>query len=174
MRVYWILLCIFFFVFSSLKSDKHTSNRYTISLKRGHGTPVEFSLQDSANNTVTLSQFRGKFVVISMEANWCRPCLGEIGAMKELQANMLGQNIVWIFVSFDRDKESWDEARKSNNFKGIQVWGKPKSEELKKTFNFDSLPYYVWIDRNGVIVVEDAPRPSVRSTIKQLKLYLNG
>jgi len=174
MRLHWILICSSFFFFSSLKNEVSLSDYYTRIKGKIRGTPVEFSLQDSANKTVTLSQFRGKFVVICMEANWCRPCIGELNPTRELQANLLGQNVVWVFISFDRDKESWDEARRSNNLKGIHLWGKPKSEELKKIFCFDSLPYYVWVDHSGIIVMDDAPRPSSRSTLKQLRLYLTG
>ena len=174
MRTLWIFTGISLLILTSFKNVSHSTSNRKSSALRGHNTPIDFTLMDSANKPVTLSQFRGKFVVIAMEANWCRPCMGEVEATKTLQADLLGQNIVWIFVSFDRDKESWDDARHANNFKGIQVWGKPKSEDLKKIFSFDSLPYYVWVDRNGVIVVDDAPRPSSRSTIKQLRMYLNG
>ncbi len=174
MRTLWTLTCISLLLFTSFKNANHAPARNAMSIMRGHNTPVDFTLMDSANKPVTLSQFRGKFVVLCMEANWCRPCLGEVDPTKTLQADLLGQNIVWIFISFDRDRESWDDARHANNFKGIQVWGKPKSEDLKKTFSFDSLPYYIWVDKNGVVVVDDAPRPSSRSALKQLRLYLNG
>ena len=143
------------------------------SLIKGRGdVPVDFTLSDSAGKPVSLSQYRGKFVIVCMVASWCRPCLNEVQPTKELQQDFLGQNIVWIFVSFDREKGDWDEARKVDNLKGVHLWGKPKSEELKKIFNFDSLPYYTWVDPNGVIAVEDAPRPSVHSSHKQLKLFV--
>jgi len=167
---------VLFLLLLTLSSFKNADNRHERAMRYsgGHNNAPDFTLQDSANHTVTLSQFKGKFVVICMEANWCRPCLEELKATKEMQANLLGQNIVWVFISFDRDKESWDEARRENNIKGIQLWGKPKSEDLKKTFRFDSLPYFIWIDKDGTIAMDDAPRPSVRNTIKQLRVYLNG
>src|SRR6185437_14910599 len=96
--------------------------------------PVDFSLQDSANKTITLSQFKGKFVVICMEASWCKPCMKEVDAIKKMQKDLLGQNMVWVFISFDRDRESWDNARRTEHLKGVQLWGKPKAEDIKKIF----------------------------------------
>jgi len=174
MHMHRIILFLSLVTLSSFKNVDNVQRSIISHYASHHDAGVDFTLQDSANNTVTLSQFKGKFVVLVMEANWCRPCLEEIKATKELQANLLGQEIVWVFISFDRDKPSWDEARKENNLKGIQLWGKPKSEDLKKTFRFDSLPYYIWVDKDGTIAMDDAPRPSVHSTIKQLRVYLNG
>ncbi len=173
MWMHRILLMLFLVALSSFKNADNVQ-RLIVPYPGGHDATVDFTLQDSANHTVSLSQFKGKFVVICMEANWCGPCMQELAPTKEMQADLLGQNIVWVFISFDRDKESWDEARKENNLKGIQLWGKPKSEDLKKTFRFDSLPYYIWVDKDGSIVEDDAPRPSAHSAKKQLKLYLNG
>jgi len=169
-----IALFLLLVTLSSFKNADNGNRRIMPCSAGHHDAPIDFTLQDSSNKTVSLSQFKGKFVVICMEANWCRPCLEELKATKEMQANLLGQEIVWVFISFDRDKESWNEARKENNIKGIQLWGKPKSEDLKKIFRFDSLPYFIWVDKDGSIAMDDAPRPSVRSTIKQLRLFLNG
>ena len=174
MRMHRIVLFLLLLVLSSFKNTDNASRKVMPSGGGHQDASVDFTLQDTGNHTVTLSQFKGKFVVLVMEANWCRPCLEEIRATKEMQANLLGQNIVWVFISFDRDKKSWEEAMKENNLKGIQLWGKPKSEDLKKTFRFDSLPYYIWVDKDGTIALEDAPRPSMHSAIKQLRVYLNG
>ena len=165
---------LFLLALASFKSEDNCQKKPFIKANGHHEAPVDFSLQDSANKTITLSQFRGKFVVICMEASWCKPCMKEVEATKEMQKDFLGQDVVWIFISFDRDRESWDNARKTNNLGGIQLWGKPRAEDLKKTFNFDSLPYYIWVDKDGTVAVDDAPRPSVRNAKKQLKMYLKG
>ena len=167
-----IKLLSVFLLFSCLELSGTVELKHRHLIKGRGDNPIEFTLNDSAGRPVSLSQYRGKFVIICMMANWCKPCLSEIVPTRALQQDFLGRNIVWIFISFDREKGDWDESRKVDNLKGVHLWGKPKSEELKKTFNFNSLPYYTWIDPNGLIAVEDAPRPSVHSSYKQLKLFV--
>jgi len=39
---------------------------------------VDFTLPDVAGNAVSLSDFRGKWVIVNYWATWCPPCLEEI------------------------------------------------------------------------------------------------
>jgi thiol-disulfide isomerase/thioredoxin len=137
-----------------------------------HSDPPEFSLQDSSGKKISLSSFRGKFVIISMTASWCGPCKQEIPATREMQQEFPSNDIVWIFISFDKDIPSWKESIRADNLKGIHLWGKPESGSLKTLFDFNSIPYYIWIDEEGNVAVNDAPRPSSRTAGKQLKYYL--
>jgi len=44
----------------------------------------DFTIQDS-DKTVTLSQYRGKPVVLNFWATWCPPCQEEVPSLVELQ-----------------------------------------------------------------------------------------
>jgi thiol-disulfide isomerase/thioredoxin len=46
--------------------------------------PVEFSLSLLGGETLSLSAFRGQWVVLNYWATWCRPCREEIPELSEL------------------------------------------------------------------------------------------
>ena len=46
--------------------------------------PVDFALQQLGGGEVSLSDFRGEWVVVNYWATWCAPCLKEIPDLSEL------------------------------------------------------------------------------------------
>jgi thiol-disulfide isomerase/thioredoxin len=44
------------------------------------------SLVDLAGNTVSLSEFAGRFVLINLWATWCEPCLREMPSLERMQS----------------------------------------------------------------------------------------
>src|SRR5215831_9331492 len=59
------------------------------------------SLTDLSGNTVELSDFKGKLVVVNLWATWCEPCLREMPSLERLQSQ-LGDRIAVLGVSEDR------------------------------------------------------------------------
>ena len=70
--------------------------------------PVEFTLQHLHGEEVSLSEFRGKWVVLNYWATWCSPCRKEIPDLSAL--NEARDDIVVLGLAFeDTDIESFDE-----------------------------------------------------------------
>ena len=46
--------------------------------------PVDFTLEDLDGKPVSLSDFRGKWVIVNYWATWCPPCLDEIPDLVQL------------------------------------------------------------------------------------------
>jgi len=68
--------------------------------------PVQFSLTDLNGKTHTLSDYRGKWLVVNYWATWCPPCLDEIPELVEFHeahekkdAVVLGINAEEVSVS---------------------------------------------------------------------------
>jgi thiol-disulfide isomerase/thioredoxin len=60
----------------------------------------DFKLADLKGKTVSLSQFRGKVVLLNFWATWCTACLAELPDLEALQQKM-GNQIVILGVSLD-------------------------------------------------------------------------
>jgi thiol-disulfide isomerase/thioredoxin len=61
----------------------------------------EISVTDMAGKTVSLSDFKGRFVLVNLWATWCQPCLKEMPSLVTLQTR-LGTAMTVLAISEDR------------------------------------------------------------------------
>ena len=62
-----------------------------------------FTLQDLNGKTVSLSDFKGKVVVLDFWATWCPPCVKEIPHFIELYEQYKDQGFAMVGISVDRE-----------------------------------------------------------------------
>lgn len=61
----------------------------------------EWQLNDPDGQSVKLSDFKGKVVILDFWATWCPPCRAEIPGFIELQKRYSGQGLTVVGVSLD-------------------------------------------------------------------------
>jgi len=111
-------------------------------------TAPDFTITD-ARHTVTLSQFRGKPVLLNFWASWCAPCVEEMPSLVELQ-KQLGDRATVLAVSLDSDDNAYRQFVRDHNVDLLTVRDpKQISNTLYGTFKF---PETYIIDRNGKIL----------------------
>ena len=98
---------------------------------------------------VTLSQFKGKIVLLNLWASWCLPCVRELPALDRLQKRLGGEDFVVVAVSLDSDP---DLARKlfidQLSIENLKLYIEP-AEQIGRFFPVDVLPASFFIDRKG-------------------------
>ncbi|MBV7316964.1 TlpA disulfide reductase family protein [Shewanella sp. NIFS-20-20] len=66
------------------------------------GVP-DIEMQTVDGNTVNLSDYRGKLVLVNLWATWCPPCIKEIPALIDLKADNQDKQITILSLSIDED-----------------------------------------------------------------------
>jgi peroxiredoxin len=111
-------------------------------------TAPEFTITDS-QHTVSLSQFRGKPVILNFWASWCAPCVEEMPSLVQLQ-KILGDKVTIVAVSEDADDKAYKQFVRDHNLDLLTVRDpKQNANSLYGTFKF---PETYVIDKDGKIV----------------------
>ena len=77
----------------------------------------EFTLKDMNRKSVSLSDYRGKVVLITFWATWCTPCLREIPDLLALEAELPASDFRLLAISMDDAySEGWVTEFKAKHF----------------------------------------------------------
>jgi thiol-disulfide isomerase/thioredoxin len=71
---------------------------------------IDFSLQDLDGKTHTLSEYRGKWVVVNFWATTCPPCIKEMPELSDFHDRHKDRDAVVLGVNFEDIRESWMRA----------------------------------------------------------------
>lgn len=122
---------------------------------------ADFTASKVDGSSVTLSQYRGKVVLLTFWATWCAPCLMELSP-KELPAMILerfGPNPDFVFlpVAYTDSKKTLEKFFATPNGEGIYAYLRSMTamDPNKKVFERyakSGVPRSFLIDRDGRIV----------------------
>jgi peroxiredoxin len=128
----------------------------------GPGMPApHWTLTDSAGRRLSLADLRGKVVYLEFWATSCGPCIKELPATKQLQKDLAGTEVAFVYVSTDASSEIWKRFLVRHEFGGIHLRDDGSTgSDVAADYGVSGIPHYFLIDRDGRIVSSNAPRPS--------------
>lgn len=80
----------------------------TKSPKLGEEVP-NFTLNTEDGRPVSLSDYRGKIVVLNFWASWCGPCIDELPSLNRFAERYASKGVEVLGVSLDEDPEKYSE-----------------------------------------------------------------
>ena len=121
-------------------------------LQNGAEAP-DFSLPDADGNPVSLSSFRGKYVLVDFWASWCPDCRKENPNVVAAYKKFCKKNFTVLGVSLDKAKEPWLAAIEKDGLTWSHVcdygyWDGP----VVKLYAIRWIPRNFLIDPEGKIV----------------------
>ncbi|MBB2148303.1 redoxin domain-containing protein [Pedobacter sp. LMG 31462] len=141
----------------SLKANSYGKELKSIIALYVGKTAPDFSQLDTAGAEISLSQFRGKYVLIDFWASWCGPCRKENPNLVDAIKKNSHKNLEVISVSLDDKREPWIAAIKKD---GLGSWKhisdlKGWKNQIAKRYKVRSIPCNFLIDPDGKIIAKN-------------------
>lgn len=166
-------------LFNSLApAIQNTDNgrNYKLALEKLKVTSVgsvapDFTQNDPAGKSVSLSSLRGKYVLLDFWASWCGPCRQENPNVVKAYNQYKAKNFTVLGVSLDKPegKTAWLQAIKDdgltwNHVSDLKYW----NNEAAALYGVHSIPGNFLIDPTGKIVAKNLRGEDLEQTLAKL------
>src|SRR5580765_1441743 len=129
----------------------------------------ELSLPDVNGKTITLSSFKGKYVLVDFWASWCLPCRKENPNVVQAYNKYKNKNFTILGVSLDKEKEDWLGAIETDKLSWTQVSDLQEWNSLAvSTFNFTGIPFNILVDPEGKIIAQSLRGDSLEEKLEEI------
>lgn len=112
-------------------------------------TAEDFRLIDLEGKQQSLSQYRGKVVLVNFWATWCKPCTTEMPAMQTIYDKLRDKGFVILAVNeLEDDAQVREHIRQYGHTFPVLM---DRDNKVANQFGVFGLPVSVFIDERGVV-----------------------
>lgn len=143
-------------------------------LNQLHGTTIgypalDFSQANPDGKLVSLSDLKGKYVLLDFWASWCGPCRGENPNVVAAFNKYKDKGFTVFGVSLDQNRDKWLGAIKADNLTWTHVsdlkgWG----NEVAKMYGISSIPQNLLLDKEGKIIAKNLRGPDLEAKLAEI------
>jgi len=136
-----------------LTSCKKNESDTIEAIKPGSMAP-EFTLPDVDENNRSLSDYKGKLVLVEFWASWCSYCKEENPVLVMLHNAYKHKGFEILAVSLDTQKSKWMEGIVNENLTFDHVSDlKGFDSPVANMYSVSGIPHMCLVDENGIIIL---------------------
>lgn len=157
----------------ALLSEEDKKSKYGLmvtSFFKWLGEPApDFTQNDPNDKPISLSSYKGKYVLIDFWASWCKPCRMENPNVVKAFNQYKNKKFDILGVSLDQSKEAWIAAIAQDKLtwqhvSDLQYW----NNAAAKMYEVGSVPANFLIDPNGIIIGQNLRGKKLENKLKSV------
>jgi len=129
----------------------------------------DLTMNDLNGKPLSISSFRGKYVLIDFWASWCAPCRQENPNVVSAYNKYKDKNFTILGVSLDQDKAAWQKAIEKDGLNWSHMSDLKQWESAAvQAYGFDGIPFNVLVDPAGKIIASSLRGPALEAKLAEV------
>ena len=130
---------------------------------------IEISQNDVNGKQVSLSSYRGKYVLLDFWASWCGPCRLENPNVVKVYDAYKDKGFDILGVSLDGNKDAWLHAIEADHLTWTEIsdlnsW----KNSAALAYGIKGIPFNLLVDKDGIIIARNLKGADLENKLKEI------
>lgn len=151
-------------------SGKRIAEMLPIMKRSAEGEEIaNLSQSDTSGREVSLSSFKGKYMLVDFWASWCGPCRAENPNLLKAYDTYKSKGFTVVGISLDSDANKWKKAIEEDRMPWTQLSDlKGRENEIAQYYNVRGIPWNILVDPDGRIVARNLRGFALQEKLSEL------